>query len=969
MQFFSAFFKNLRTRVWAIVAAVLAVVMIVVTVLSATVYYEVICMAIGGERTFGRGEGRYFEVTATSKEDAYRRGNALNEELCEEGFVLLKNKDSALPLLPQENKISVFGKNSVDLVYGGTGSGGGNFEGAATIRDSLEAAGLTVNPVLEAFYLDDAKSGGGRTPNPKMENSGDITLVTGETPQASYPQAVKDSYRDYADAAVIVFSRIGGEGFDLPRTMPDQEGHYLELDENERDLLEAVKNGPFRKVIVLLNLSTTMEAGIFEDDPGVDACISVGGPGFSGINALGRLLCGEASFSGKTVDTWAADFTMDPTYANFGNNFTEEGATYYTVEDGKRKDKRYYFVDYEEGIYLGYRYYETRGAQDEAWYGESVVYPFGYGLSYTTFSWELAEPEAYEDLTLTEENKNTPLTVDVRVTNTGSYAGKDVVELYCDAPAGGIEKPSTVLAAFAKTPMLYPASDADGADKPNSAVVTLTFEPYYAASYDDSDANRNGHTGYELAAGEYALRFKTDAHTPKEGIQPVLLSAPETVTFSADPVTGNAVVNRFDDADAELDTVLSREDWAGTWPTTPAGRNLAESPFAEEDLKSVAPNCPEKQYRAETLNGPVVYKAAELRGLPYHAKEWNVFLDSFTFRELRDLYNEGAFKTSGVARLGLPETIAADGPTGFVNFVSGENVYGTVAYASEYVVGSTWNVDLARRYGECVGEEGAYGKQNFDPYVPYSGWYAPGLNLHRSPFGGRNSEYYSEDPYLSGMLAAAQIEGAQSRGLITFMKHFALNEQETHRDDNGLCTWATEQAIRELYLRPFEIAVKKASPKGIMTSFNRIGTRWTGGDYRLVTEILRGEWGFVGTVICDFNVSSYMNAKQMIYAGGDLNLTTTRPWMTASEENSADVAMLRRAAHNVLYSVVNSNAMNGVTKDTVFRVAMPLWQAWLIAVECVVAAGIATWGVFETLRLRRALASGKEPEAGMPEGT
>ena len=322
-----------------------------------------------------------------------------------------------------------------------------------------------------------------------------------------------------------------------------------------------------------------------------------------------------------------------------------------------------------------------------------------------------------------------------------------------------------------------------------------------------------------------------------------------------------------------------------------------------------------------------------------------------------------------LARLGLPETIAADGPTGFVNFVSGENVYGTVAYASEYVVGSTWNVDLARRYGECVGEEGAYGKQNFDPYVPYSGWYAPGLNLHRSPFGGRNSEYYSEDPYLSGMLAAAQIEGAQSRGLITFMKHFALNEQETHRDDNGLCTWATEQAIRELYLRPFEIAVKKASPKGIMTSFNRIGTRWTGGDYRLVTEILRGEWGFVGTVICDFNVSSYMNAKQMIYAGGDLNLTTTRPWMTASEENSADVAMLRRAAHNVLYSVVNSNAMNGVTKDTVFRVAMPLWQAWLIAVECVVAAGIATWGVFETLRLRRALASGKEPEAGMPEGT
>ena len=969
MRYMKMFFRNIRTRVWAIVTMIIAALLIVVTVLSSGIFYEVICMAISGERTFGRGEGRYFEVAAASKEEAYARGNAFNEELCEEGFVLLKNEHSALPLR-KGDKISVFGKNSVELVYGGTGSGGGSYEGAVTLRESLESAGFQVNPVLEEFYKDDAQSGAGRTPNPKMENSGDIVLDTGETPQSSYPQEVKESYADYSDAAIVVFSRIGGEGFDLPRSMPDSDKHYLELDKNEQDLLEAVKSGPFDKVIVVLNCSTSFETAPLQEDHGIDACISMGGPGFSGVNALGRLLNGSVSFSGKTVDTWAADFTQDPSWYNFGNNFTENGATYYTMEEGKRKYKRYYFVDYEEGIYVGYRYWETRGAEDEEWYREHVVYPFGYGLSYTQFSWELLEPEKYTGLILSDATKSEPIEIKVKVTNTGAYAGKDVVELYCDAPAGAIEKSSTVLVGFEKTPLLYPAKEmaadladaANGEDRPNSAILTLKFDPYYAASYDYADANDNDFCGYELEAGEYALRLKTDSHTVKGDTQSVPFVVGEGgVQYREDPVTGTAVVNRFDDAAGELDTVLSRSDWQGTWPTVSDGHDLAASSFKESDLTSMEHNNPEKNWETHVQGQKAEKKVIEMRGLPYEDEGWEEILDSLTFREMRDLFNEGAFKTSGIPKIGLPETIASDGPVGFANFVSGSNIYGTVSYASEYVIGCTWNTDLARRFGESVGEEGAFGKENIDPYVPYSGWYAPGMNLHRSPFGGRNFEYYSEDPYLTGMLASAQIRGAQSKGVITFMKHFALNEQETHRDDNGVCTWATEQAIRELYLRPFEIAVKTASPKGIMTSFNRIGTRWTGGDYRLVTEVLRGEWGFEGAVICDFNVSSYMNPKQMIYAGGDLNLTTTRPWMNADEGNAGDVAMLRRAARNVMYAVVNSNAMNGVTIDTEFRVAMPLWQLWLVVGDCIVGVGLLAWGVYETVRMVRENRQGKKP--------
>ncbi len=937
MSVFKTIFSKVGPRIWLIVTAVTLVLVITVTVLASTFFFELICIPLGDVRTVGRGDGRYFNVTASGKKDAYDRGNRLNETICEEGFVLLKNRKTAgrpaLPLTSQENRISVFGKNSAGIVYGGTGSGGGKFDTAQSLYDSLEEAGFTLNPKLTEFYTGSA-SGEGRTPNPKIENDGRIVLETGETPQASYTGEIVGSYADYNDAAVIVISRIGGEGFDLPRMMTGENGarHYLELDKNESDLLEAVTGAAFKKIIVVLNCSTSFEAAGIQGNDRIDACISAGGPGYAGISALGGILNGSVTPSGKTVDTWAADFTDDPTWQNFADNNKTDGASY--MNGGKKSG--YYFVDYEESIYVGYRYYETRG-EDEgaAWYQENVVYPFGFGLSYTDFEWEIDNAEELQNLVIDDSNKNETFEIRVKVTNTGDRPGKDVVQLYCSAPRGDVEKPSAVLCGFEKTPVLYPSGEANGTDKPDSCVLKIEFDPYYAASYDS-----RGSGGYILEAGQYALTIRADAHSVKED------TAPVTYTVGGQGVSFDAgkAVNRFTDAADGLDTVLSRNAWNGSFPSSPDTREMTA--VLKEKLASMQHNNPEKDWQMPVTKKRTAKKVVEMRGLPLDDPGWNELLDSLSFEEMKGLFNKGAFKTENINRIGLPATVASDGPVGFVNFMSGSNIYDTVYYASQYVMGCTWNKDLIGRMGEAVGDEAAYGNERAKPYVPYSGWYAPGINLHRSPFGGRNFEYFSEDPFLSGMLAAAEIKGAKSRGLVTYMKHFALNDQESFRDKNGLCTWATEQAIRELYLRPFEIAVKDGGANGIMTSFNRIGTKWTGGDYRLLTEVLRGEWGFKGTVICDFNVSNYMNPKQMIYAGGDLNLTTTKPWTNPSPESAGDLSMLRRAARNIMFTVANSNAMNGINKETVLATRMPVWQSVLIIIDCVIVAALGFWGFY-----------------------
>ena len=960
MNFFGTLFKNKMSRVWFIVSASIIVFMIVVNILLTGVLYGVVSIVLGRERAiYKEGGVQAAYVTETeSKKAALEKANKINEELCEEGFTLLKN-ENALPLSPGA-KVSVFGKNSVNLVYGGSGSGGGDNTNAKKIFDSLTEAGISFNPALQEFYKSETASGAARPSNPSdLDSGGNVMLSTAETPYESYTDSVISSYSSYSDAAIVVISRIGGEGFDLPRTSKDDaERHYLELDPNEKALLTNVCKAGFKHVILVVNSSSVMELGFLDDgsyDGKIDACLWIGGPGNSGIMALGRILTGEVNPSGRTVDTWARDFTKDPTWNNFGDSRVDKGDQY-TINGAS---SLYYFVDYEESIYSGYRYYETRGAESvvggegETWYKENVVFPLGYGLSYTSFKWEIENVSALENVSV---EKDKTYNVSVKVTNAGSVAGKDVVQLYASAPytSGETEKPYEVLCGFAKTELLQPGK---------SQIVTIEFDPYVVASYDYSDANSNGHKGYELDKGDYLLFVSRNAHD-------VEFTVPFNV--NADILYDNAT-NRFENADDQLyNGVLSRADWTGTWPQTrTAEERNADSEF-EAAIKNTESNNPNtyseipttdavywedvKQEDGSVTEEMVAYKLQELVGLSHDDEAWDKFLDQLSVKEMANLISEGAFHTIGILRLGVPQTTDADGPVGFCNFMGDPTVYDTCAYASEAIIAASWNVELLEDFGESLGEEGLWGNQKGDG-MPYSGIYAPGANIHRSQFGGRNFEYYSEDGFLSGMLAAAQITGAANKGVYCFMKHFALNEQETHRSVNGVCIWADEQTIREVYLKPFEYAIRKCNAdaeknnsnvsafKGIMSSFNRIGTVWTGGDYRLLSEVLRNEWGFKGTVIADFNTNSYMNPKQMAYAGGDLNLASqpSRMWSAAqSATSAADISVLRNCAHNILYTVANSNALNG----EIVGYSLATWVIVLIIIDCALFVGICVWGFF-----------------------
>ena len=950
------------------------------TALSTTVFYDIlnIVMPGGGARpVFGSENNNLYKSDFATKEEAYENGKKTNIEICEEGMTLLKNKDSALPIKTPESdttvsakpKISVFGKNSVNLAYSGSGSGAANSGAAVDLYSALAQAGYEYNPVLKEFYDDASASGEPRKANSSDLDSGSsVVLSTGETPQSKYTQKVKDSYSSYADAAIVTFTRVGGEGFDLPRSMKGAEGAndpddtFLELDKNERELLHEVCNAGFKKVIVLLNSASAMEVtfledtAYFEDADKIDACLFMGFPGLNGTIAVGEILSGKINPSGHTVDTYVANLKDAPSFKNFGDNNLEGGDQYHV--DGNKQS--YYFVNYEEDIYVGYKYYETRGKDDEAWYQSNVVYPFGYGLSYTSFTREYVTSNI-ENTAISAKDK---YSVTVKVTNSGAVAGKDVVQLYGHAPYidGGIEKAEETLVGFAKTNLLEPGE---------SQTLTIDFDPYYLASYDYLDKNGNGFKGYELeAANGYKLTLNSDAHTSFASIP---FEVANDIKFQTDPVTKNKVQNLFTgnknpyfDSNLMLKNLLSRKDWTGTYPKTPteSDRNV-DSKFIQA-LNDVNHNNPEDLDEFDmpwfdekvtiTLRDMLRYdeegnerKEGETK-VDYNDTRWDTLLEECNADELVKMISYGAFKSNALLSIEKPLTNDTDGPAGFVNFMDPTTYYGTCSYASEVLLGSTWNTELAEEFGQAVGNEGIFGdSQNKSNGMPYSGWYAPGMNIHRSPFGGRTCEYYSEDAFLSGKMAAAQIKGCKQKGVYCFMKHFALNEQETHRSINGDCSWVSEQAMREIYLRPFEIAVKEADPTGVMSSFNRIGTRWTGGDYRLLTSILREEWGFKGTVICDFNTSGeYMNQKQMAYAGGDLNLSATpKTWVDTSD--SEDAVILARCAKNIIYTVVNSNAMN----KQIVGYALPYWTVCVIVLDCVALAGFATWFIIILIKRKK----------------
>ena len=969
--------KHKRIKIWAIVTAILLVLIVAVNVVlvKVPIASNSLNLLFGGERAIV--SERKNDMT---KAEALKAAEDFVIEVEKEGITLLKNDNAALPLANAPH-VSVFGKNSVDLVYSGSGSAGNSSSSVKTLYESLEAAGIVCNPALKSFYENKSQSGDGRPDNPAMTSGQRLAgFATGETPLTSYTSSVTDSYADYKDAAIVVFSRIGGEGFDLPRSMATDftlssavsgassaNSHYLQLDVNEQALLDHVKAN-FDRVIVVLNTGSTMEIDALKQDDGIDAILWMGFPGSTGVMALGSVLTGETTPSGHTVDTWAVDFTKDPTWYNTGVYGSEFGNRY--LYNGEKTD--YAFVNYEEGIYVGYRYYETRGYEEaktgnEGWYAQNVSYPFGYGLSYTTFDWDVKFDTADGSAIHADDT----LGVTVTVKNTGSVAGKDVVQLYYSAPydyeGNAIEKPYVVLGDFVKTNLLQPGE---------SQEMKLSLKVSDMKSYDYADANQNGFAGYELDAGSYQLFVSSDAHTPKASATYDLGEAVQLATELNAQGEEVAVENRFDDVSAGIygtntyASYVTRKDFEGTLPQTylaDEARTLTDS------LMSVLDESKKRKYTASDEGQPwqvtdgvsevtPVNNGISLRAMledsegnltdhvDFDDPRWEQLLDEISLDEMKNLVGFGAFRTNSVAGVdGIvdkPMTIDADGPSGFTSFISEADVYGTCLYQAEAVMGATWNVELARQMGEIVGDEGNVGNEKTG--VPYSGWYAPAVNIHRSPFAGRNWEYYSEDGLLSGKLAANVVQGAQSKGLYCYVKHFAVNDQETDREYNGILVWANEQAMRELYLKPFEIAIKEGGAHGIMSSFNRLGMTWAGGSYPLLTSVLRDEWGFHGMVITDYSLNTYTHVDEMIRAGGDLFLTQdTKKFY--KDDDATQIALLRQATKNILYTVVNSNAMNIETTGYL----PPLWQVVWQYAQIGLLALLAVWGVLAFVTARK----------------
>ena len=917
--------------------------------------------------------GNYFTSDYESRSEVLDANRDLNAEIEGEGLVLLKN-DNSLPI-SGDLKVSVFGKNSINVLTGGSGSGAGGGVPITGFIDALQQEGFTVNPSLVNFYKDNSKSGSGRGAAP---GNGSVSpgYNTGETPVANYTADIESTYEEYGDAAIVVFSRIGGEGFDLPRTMMwngstykswgtdvnqavpgarQMDDHYLQLDQNESDLLKYLGER-FDNVIVLLNTGSQFEVG-FLDDPGhygyhenIKGCIWMGYPGSSGNLAVAKALKGEINPSGRTVDTWARDFKLDPTFQNLANNMMEgnsslKGNQYANLPgsggNGGGGNANNYVI-YKEGIYIGYRYYETRafvegdavyssagkGMADtfysldqdgdneihgttteswNSWYDSQVIYPFGYGLSYTTFEWKVLGSAPNNTGVL---NENDTITVMVQVTNTGDVAGKDVVELYYTAPytTGGIEKAHVVLGGFAKTKLLNPGE---------SDVVSIELTARDMSSYDWSDANKNGFKGYELEKGTYQIKIMKDAHTVVDTIEYVVA---DDIKYATSETTGYTIENRFDDVSNYLLTdsgaydgvgYMSRADFEGTFPTM--AYKITASDYVINGLnawKSSTDNPSAPWYTTEmpttgASNGIVLQ---DLVGVEYDDPKWSLYMDQFTVAQLHDLAMKGSYGSGqNYEDLGVTRVANADGPAGWL-YGAPSGTYST--WCSETILASTWNVELSRAKGVAMGNEALWG--NGSQNIPF--WYAPAVNIHRSPFSGRNFEYYSEDGLFAGIMAAAMIDGAQSKGLICYVKHFAVNDQEANRC--GLLTWLDEQTMREIYIKPWEVCVKDGGTMGIMSSLNKIGTEWAGGSYGLLTEILRNEWGFNGNVVTDSYSDAWSQSDMMVRSGGNLALGSTSAKWKETTTTATGVTALRKAAQGILYSHANSMAMNTASTPT-----------------------------------------------------
>lgn len=859
-------------------------------------------------------------MTAAVSEESLAVSKAIIQETGEEGMVMVKN-NGMLPLDPN-SRLNVFGWASTNPIYGGTGSGSADNSGNIDILTSLTDAGFEVNQTIIDMY---------REYSPTRNLGGNVVSVTytdwslPEPTMEHYTDAIMQEAKEFSDKAMIVISRSGGEGQDVPRNMKavidgtydprdeiangnkeynyfacsytnngnyddfDEGESYLELSNTEESMIEKVC-AEFNEVVVVINANNPMELGWVDEYDSISSVILAPGTGATGMAALGEILNGSVNPSGRTVDTYVYDLKDTPTYNNYGSflyNNVEDLKADFTEADIDFQGVLS-FLNYVEGIYVGYKFYETADAEGLIHYEEKVQYPFGYGLSYTSFTQEI---ENFTD----GENS---VSFDVKVTNTGEVAGKDVVEIYYTPPYqnGGIEKAAVNLADFGKTQVLEPGE---------SEIITFTLAKEEFASY-DSNAIKAETSGYLLEAGDYVISLRSDSHT---------ILDEETVYIDADidySVTGResddaVATNQLQDYAKGNVTYLSRADGFANYAEATAAPGVEMYVMSDEIRKSVMEKSvayydstkydnPEDEMPTIEANNGLV--AADLTGKEYDDPLWEELLDQLSVEDMINMVNLGGFQTVAVDSIGKKGTLDSDGTSGLNDWYIG--VYGT-AYSTELLIAQTWNKELAHRIGEAEGAEYA------DCRI--FGTYSPAMNIHRSAFTGRNFEYYSEDGVLSGHMASNMVNGLATKGVYAYIKHFAMNDQETNRC-TLLQTYADEQAIREIYLKPFEVAVKTFDGQAlaVMSSFNFIGNRWTGADTNLLNNILRGEWGFRGMVLSDWNGSyGYQNTDDAVRNGNDAMLGFFQKESNQITNTSATmVQAMRKACKNILYTVVNS---------------------------------------------------------------
>ena len=851
------------------------------------------------------------------------------DQIAEEGMVLLEN-DGILPISAPSN-INLFGWSSVNPTYGGTGSGGLNelYEKISLI-DSMEDAGFTVNQDLVDFYNEFS------TERAEMSLATQNWTLT-EPPVSSYSDELIQGAKEFSDTAVIVLSRIAGEGHndmpgDVTKASYDNElngykdfepgEHYLQLSQTEEDMVDMVCSN-FDNVILVYNAANPMELGFIDQYDQIRAAVWCQGPGHTGFEALGKILTGEVNPSGKTTDTFIYDMTAAPWWNNWENTH------YSNMEDmavegmNSGMAQTYYpsFVNYVEGIYVGYKYYETAAAEGVIDYDATVQYPFGYGLSYTTFTQKMSE--------IMESDGN--ISFDVTVTNTGSAAGKDVVEVYYNPPYtnGGIEKAAANLIRFDKTEMLEPGE---------SETISISFPAEELASYDMS-----GEGCYVLESGDYIISINSDSHTI---LDQQTYHMDETIRYEGDNKRDSDQVtatNQFQDAAGDV-TYLSRADGFANYEeatAAPASDVMSDDLVAQYHLNS---NFDYSTYINEDDEMPVTgadngLTLADYRGVDYNDKSWDDLLDQLTVDDMSNMIALSGYQTPAMDSVGKVATVDADGPAAINNNFTGA---GSIGFPVEVMIACTWNQELAQQYGEMMGK--------MCREMNIAGWYAPGMNTHRTPFGARNYEYFSEDGTLAGYISAAAVQGAAEQGVYAYIKHFALYEMNAKM----VCVWSNEQAIREIYLKPFEISVKVGDAHAVMVSWSFIGIKWSGENSNLLNTVLRDEWGFQGFTLTDFfrnNGHGFMNADAGLANGVDAMLSTYAggPNVVQNPDAASSVKYMRQACKNVMYTVVNS----WMYEDDGVSTSMPVWQKAVIGADVVVGVILVALGVLVWRKYKR----------------